>query len=228
MTLEQIGQLNLENSFFEILNRLVDFSVISDKLPAYTIDPDTTLSMYDRVSLHTSVSKPLLTDMEAEFLVYKQKLTDMETARLAEMARREALQLRIDALGNNFHSLLAKANIPNIPNSAIEYKRIIDEDDTVRLDALELAQKTLKQDQTLQSRKDKLNELRKLRDIKLKEVDVMINELSLGIRTDKQAIIDYRQALKDVPNQYIKVNNDPKVSVDSIDLANYVWPTKPV
>jgi len=137
MNLEQIGQLNLENSFLAILHRMVDFTVIDNGLVAYEISSDTSLSMFDRTTLNTQVVKPLLADMEAEFLVYKQELTDIETARLAEIARREALQVRIGALGNHFHQLLELANIANIPNAAAEYLRIINEDDTAVLGALE-------------------------------------------------------------------------------------------
>jgi len=227
MTLEQIGQLNLDKTFWQVLLRLVDFSIVDNGLPTYTIDPDLTKSMYDRYTLNVQVSKPTLAQMEAEFLVYKQELTDVETARLAEIARRDALQIRVDALGNDFHQLLIKANIPNIPNSALEDKRIIDEDDTIRLQALEDAQLALQADRSLQSRKDKLQELRDLRDQKLIEVDIMINDLSLGLRIDKQAVINYRTALKDTTNAFKKINGDPKVAVDNLVIASYVWPVKP-
>lgn len=44
---------------------------------------------------------------------------------------------------------------------------------------------------------------------------------------DSSALRAYRQALKDVPQAYIKVDGDPKVSVDTIDLETFEWPVKP-
>lgn len=75
-------------------------------------------------------------------------------------------------------------------------------------------------------RNKKLDKLRELRKPLLIQVDIEINILEdQGL--DSTAMREYRQALRDITKQYVKVNGDPKVSVDSIDLANYSWPTKP-
>jgi hypothetical protein len=72
-------------------------------------------------------------------------------------------------------------------------------------------------------------QLRDLRDAKLKEVDVMINELVLGDRNDAAAIKTYRQELLTFTDDY-RYANDPtraKVAIDNVDLANVAWPEEP-
>ena len=55
----------------------------------------------------------------------------------------------------------------------------------------------------------------------------MINELSLGLRSDQQDVIDYRQALLDFTSTYKKVDGHAKVAIDNLDLDNISWPEKP-
>lgn len=71
-----------------------------------------------------------------------------------------------------------------------------------------------------------LDKLRALRAPLLVEADIEINKL-LDINADATAMRTYRQALRDIPGTYIKVNGDPKVATDTIDLKNFIWPVKP-
>lgn len=75
-------------------------------------------------------------------------------------------------------------------------------------------------------RNEVLDKLRKARVPLLAEADIQINKL-FDTDADTTAWKGYRQALRDVPGTYIKVDGDPKVSVDTIDIDNFVWPTKP-
>lgn len=76
------------------------------------------------------------------------------------------------------------------------------------------------------SRDEKLEKLRLLRDEKLeKEVDVAINEVTLGLRSDVSEIAAYRQALLDFTETYKKVDGHAKAIIDNLDLENISWPT---
>lgn len=95
-----------------------------------------------------------------------------------------------------------------------------EEDDVISVDA---------DADKVQARRDrKLDELRSMRDEKMKMVDVMVNELVVGDRADTQAVKDYRQALKDITDPYKKVDGHAKAMVDSVDWAEDVeWPDEP-
>lgn len=228
MTLQEISTLQLEDKFYEVLNRMLDFSIIDNYLPAFEFSPDVNLSKYDRLNVNPQLEKPALVDMKIEFENLRAELLAQEQARLDEIARIEALKGRFTLIEADIHSVKsASTKFKDQPNPAIILREIINNDDVLELELMEAEHVVFSQKETLKERNDKLNQLRESRDAKLREVDVMINELSLGIRSDKQAIIDYRQALKDMPNQFIKTNGDPKVAVDSIDLAGYVWPVRP-
>lgn len=75
-------------------------------------------------------------------------------------------------------------------------------------------------------RNDILNALRAARKPLLDEADIEINKI-MDAGLDASAMRAYRQALRDVTSSYIKVDGDPKVAVDTIDLENFNWPQKP-
>jgi hypothetical protein len=81
-------------------------------------------------------------------------------------------------------------------------------------------------DNPVPRRNDVLNQLRSRREPLLKDADNEVNKLEDNAQ-DASAMRAYRQALRDVTNDYIKVDGDPKVAVDSIDLENFAWPAKP-
>lgn len=81
------------------------------------------------------------------------------------------------------------------------------------------------------NRDHKLSLLRAERNIKISDVDIMCNELALGIRADTAAVEAYREDLKNITDSY-KDGEDPNKgtsALDSIadDLSDLVWPTKP-
>lgn len=79
-----------------------------------------------------------------------------------------------------------------------------------------------------QAKRDRtLSQLRDLRNLKLDEVDVMINELVLGERSDTAAVSTYRDALKAITDSYKKIDGHAKAAIDSLDLEAVAWPTKP-
>ena len=71
-----------------------------------------------------------------------------------------------------------------------------------------------------------LDDLRALRAPLLVDADIEINKIE-DVGGDSAAMRAYRQELRDVPAAYIKVDGDPKVATDSIDLENFNWPAKP-
>lgn len=75
-------------------------------------------------------------------------------------------------------------------------------------------------------RNDVLNALRAARKPLLDQADIEINKI-MDAGLDASVMRIYRQALRDVTSTYIKVDGDPKVAVDTIDLENFNWPQKP-
>lgn len=80
-------------------------------------------------------------------------------------------------------------------------------------------------------RNNKLTVLRSLRNEKMKEVDIMVNDLAVGDRTDTTAVRNYRTALKDITSDHKYANDDNrgKASLDAFaeDMSDFTWPTKP-
>ena len=85
-------------------------------------------------------------------------------------------------------------------------------------------QKKSSADQDL--REVKMNQIRAVRSSLLVEADIEINKLE-DVAGDSSAWRTYRQALRDLTATYKKVDGDWKVSVDSIDVESFVYPTKP-
>lgn len=84
------------------------------------------------------------------------------------------------------------------------------------------------EDKIQNKRNQKLATLRMLRDQKLKEVDLMVNDVSLNDSEYTAAQVKaYRQALKDftVPYKYANDANKAKIAIDGLDLLNISWPT---
>lgn len=77
-------------------------------------------------------------------------------------------------------------------------------------------------------RDQKLALLRSLREPKLKSLDVKINELALGLRSDLTELKAYRSALLQLTNDYKYANDDSKgkAALDAYadDLSDFVWP----
>jgi len=134
MTLEQINALTLENSFYTILYKLVDFSGFNEK--AYNISEDTSLSMYDRLSLHVSLVKPTLLEFEAEFALYKQGLIDEYNARLVEEARVLDIKTKYSSIESFIHTLKVGTSYENEPNPASILSDILTFDNQVDLDSM--------------------------------------------------------------------------------------------
>ena len=121
MNLKQINELTLDDCFTVILRRLIDFSEVEipeGELAYYIMDDETgELSMFDRLAINAAIEKPLFANFEAEFEKYKAELVKIEEARLAEIARQEALNNRWKALGliDQGHPWFYR-KVQNIPN----------------------------------------------------------------------------------------------------------------
>jgi hypothetical protein len=89
-----------------------------------------------------------------------------------------------------------------------------------------------KVEEKLQRDRDmKLAMMRQMRDEKMLEVDVMVNELTLGDRTDTAAVQLYRSQLKGITDNYKDEQDDMKGTdaLDALeaDLSDLMWPTAP-
>lgn len=78
----------------------------------------------------------------------------------------------------------------------------------------------------LELRKAKLNELRARRQPLLDAADININIL-LDAGLSMTAMRKYRQKFRDITKPMIKTNGNPKVSVDTLNVASFVFPVKP-
>lgn len=96
--LERLNNSTLDDYFFTVLNRLVDFSSIPVEEQPYTQDSDEELSLYERLIIHSSLEKPTLQEMEGEFLVLKAELISAEEVSLVEIARIQDLKDRWQTL----------------------------------------------------------------------------------------------------------------------------------
>ena len=102
--------------------------------------------------------------------------------------------------------------------------------DCVKCENNAIVEDTVKTAAKLQAQREaKLSLMRKMRDEKLLDVDVMVNELALGERSDTSAIATYRTALKNITNDYKDVNGAADSTCDSLeaDLSDLTWPTAP-
>lgn len=135
MTLQEISELTIEKVFADLFNRIIDLSNLPAGSPAYQMDLDENKSFYDRVIVHQSLVKPSLELFEAELEELKSELNAIENARLAEIARVDDINSRFNAIPD-IRGAIVKASL-DIPNPAIELKRIIEENDQDRLSALE-------------------------------------------------------------------------------------------
>lgn len=78
-------------------------------------------------------------------------------------------------------------------------------------------------------REAKLSLMRSQRDAKMKDVDVMVNELVLDERVDGAAIAAYRTALKVITDDYKEQDGSASSGCDTLeaDLSDLVWPIAP-
>lgn len=136
MTLEQINALTLDNCFREILYRLVDFSSVPRSENGFSFSEGEG-TLYERLELYSSLTKPTLQAFNDEFATYKAELDAAECARLAELERIAVINSRWDAFVD-ISGVIKKAGY-SIHNPAFELNRIIKDNDTVRLTEYEQA-----------------------------------------------------------------------------------------
>ena len=99
MTLAEIAALTLDDVFYIILDRLVDQSGVPEGEDWFTTTEGVT-PLYERTTLHVSLTKPTLQEMEDDLVVYKAELTAVEEARIAEVERQLNLRNRIIVIYN--------------------------------------------------------------------------------------------------------------------------------
>jgi len=93
---------------------------------------------------------------------------------------------------------------------------------------LEIQEDSVKvQAKVLNQRQQKMSSLRSLREPLLRGVDIMTNEITLGIRTDIQAIKEYRQDLLNMTEAFKETDGSISSSIDSLVLASLSLPLKP-
>lgn len=100
----------------------------------------------------------------------------------------------------------------------------VDADGNEQLVVIEDADK--KAAKTLAGRKAKLDKLRDMREPLLKKADHEVNKLEDN-GLDTTAWRDWRKALRAVTDEWKKVDGDPKVAIDGLDLDAYQFPAEP-
>lgn len=153
MTLEEISNLQFNESVAYILiSRLFDVESLVDKeQPIYVVSYDNMEdSFYDRLSLHSELTKPTLLTFQTELDLYKLELTVNENARLAELARVEDIKNRFNSI-KGIHQVLSDAGNP-MANAALELKRIIEQDDQAKLAEYEAIYVPIKEKQDRKER----------------------------------------------------------------------------
>lgn len=149
MTLEQIQNLTLNESFVEVLDGLIDFSQTPKGERSYWFFENEG-SNYDRLELNKIFTKPSLKEMEAEFEIYKSKLTAKEEVRLIEKTRQNDLKYRFKTLKDRDAGLPAFYQIiKNTSNPAVYFTQSILKESNhslaeSRLKAIEDADKVLR------------------------------------------------------------------------------------
>ncbi len=197
--LDRLQTTTLEDEFFRILNRLVDFSSMPEGEIPLTVSEDDTLSMYKRVKLHSSLTKPTLTKMKAELEIWRTAAVAQEEARLAEAARKQDLSDRFESLSDMrscFHN-----QHPDTPNPALWCKELLENED--HTGAEQLMKDLESKDSELKAEKDstryirdRQQEYRKIDDL-LKEAIV---EKEQGDSTKWDAYLALRSQIKlDIP-----------------------------
>lgn len=90
-------------------------------------------------------------------------------------------------------------------------------------DGSQIIEADLTQEKRKVKRKKKLEALREARKAKLDEMDIMIKELVLDLRTDKAMVKGYRQALLELTEPY---KTNPHF-LDNLNVEQFAWPEKP-
>jgi len=143
MTLNEISNLTIESTLDVLLRRILDTSNLPDGAKVYMLDLDENIPFYDRILVHQSLVKPPLPNLQAELTQYKQELAAVEQERLDEIARVQELTSRFNAIPD-IRGAIQDLNA-EIPNPALELKRIIGENDTAKLVQLEASSSSFQQ-----------------------------------------------------------------------------------
>lgn len=206
--LERIQALTLNDlsSFIQVLNRIIDFSIviendISIDDPVYKLDDQLGADLYDQLVLHSSLVKPELSVFESEFLVYKQELIDAENARLVEVARVNDIMSRWQAIEGRdagipaFHSIISNQSNPHLYFK----EQILDEVNhglaEQRLSALEVQEQL----EISKSQLSVQNEVLKIRQQYLDSTDFTQLADAPFTSEEKAEYREYRQYLRDYP-----------------------------
>lgn len=160
MTYTEINALQFdESTVYILLSRIFDLNgIIDNEQPLYQVSYEVPEdSFYDRLTLHSELSKPTLQTFQTELDLYKVELTSIEDARLAEVARIQDIKDRFNAI-KSIHRVFQSCGKTQ-PNSALELKRIIDENDQDTLTNYEIAYIPIKDEE---DRKERLANLAKV------------------------------------------------------------------
>ena len=122
MTLKEIEALKLIDAIGIILRWILDVELLPEGEELYWIS-ETGTSQYDRLKVNKVYKKPKLKELNAQFGMYKEKLKDIENARLANIARIEDLKSRWAAL--KFGATAFAIVNPGVPNRALWIKNAL-------------------------------------------------------------------------------------------------------
>ncbi len=115
MTLQQMKDLTLDNIFFTILEQLIDFSAVPANEEKWVTSGEG--SLYDTTTLHYSLQKPTLAEMELTFLTYKDQMISDEEGRIEDIESRLMAMEHVD--------FTIRKVFPDVSNTAIWKKELI-------------------------------------------------------------------------------------------------------
>lgn len=124
MTLQEIDELELLDVAGYLLGYMLDLELLPPDEPLYTISDDE-VAPYFRIIVNPVYEKPTQLELNAQFSAYKQSLTDMENARLEEVARRDDLRSRWQTISDK--NAVFAAVFPSLSNRKVWFRDFLND-----------------------------------------------------------------------------------------------------
>lgn len=193
MNLQQIQNLTLEQCYYDLLLRL-----FPEGVPPFSLDEQEE-NFYNKLTFENSELKPTLEQMENQLSLYKAELQAAEEARLAEIARREAMQARLDAIKDSAMACYKLGLVQDGFNFALIAKDIIDSNNETLLAQIEAKDAEFQAELLAQNQVDAMTELRKARDLMLSKTDFTQLADAPLTSEEKAEYRGYRAFLRSLP-----------------------------
>lgn len=207
MTLEKIDSLTFEDVGIKILRRLLSDS--------FHLVPENEEWVEADLTLHPALPVPTQEEIDAELTAYKAELRATEEARLAEVARVDAIKARWEAIEDAPY--LLSLFIPSPINAELELAKIIESDDSANLLAdLEVKDAQKKAEKVAEEAARPEKEMKASRDNLLSASDFTQLADAPFSSAEKTEWREYRQYLRDLPE--LKSNGQLQTGAVEFDV----------